>query len=497
MDLFGGIGTLDPAIGSDYEQFTAYINLYDNLITQTPNGAPAPNVAYEWSVSSNGLTYVLTIHSGITFHSGDIMSAADVVFSMQRNLALQQGVASDWLPELTSSGVTMVNSTAVQFQLTKPFAPFLGSLSLLFIVDKNLVMQHLTNVTSTNPMGDWGTGWLTTNDAGSGPYMLQNWQRDTVLTLTKFGGFWKGWASNPQAFQTIKFDSITTEATILSLAKEGQMNWVGTYVSVPTYQSLKSMGWTWGTYASPQLFDLMINTQSPPLNNVFLRRALSYAFNYSEMPILAPGAVQSEGPVANTYQYHDPNVFVYRTNITAAKAEFALSGLNPATTTITITYVSGSITEQEIAEEFQKDVENALGITVNIAVQTWETFTQLAAHASTSPQIVTVYTATLYPDTDTYFYPFYDSLANGTWASAEWVDNSTINNLISQEENTSNTTLRQQIFNQLQVDIVNLAPDIFCFNSPSYVALSPNVGGYVYYNQFSFDSYMYNIKNLG
>ena len=489
-------GTLDPAVGNDYTQFAANVNMYDDLLTQQPNGAVLPNLAYKWTTSSDGLTWVFDINNTVKFHNGDPLTAADVVWSMQRELAVNQGFAWLWTTVLTSSSVTALNSTAVQFVLNKPYAPFFGSLSLFFVVDKNLVMQHLANATASNPNGDWGVGWLTINDAGSGPYMLQTWQRDVTLTLTQFAGYWKGWGSNPDPYKTVVYQVITSDATVLSLAKSGQLQVVGQYVAVPTYQSLQSMGWTWGIYPSANIFDLKMNMQAPPLDNIYLRKAISYAFNYSAIPVILPGAVQSQGPVANSYQYHDPNVFTYSYNPTSAKAMLAQSGLQASSITLTIVYVSGNTPEQQIALEFQKDMQQVLGITVNIVPQTWQTVTELAAHPNTTPQITEVYYDPLYPDTDSYFYPQYDTVSNGTWISMEWMNNATINNLIAQERATTDSTQRQQIFYQLQNDIVSMAPDVFVFNQPYYSARAPTVGGYQFYNGMSFDyaqySYYYN-----
>ena len=489
-------GTIDPAVGTDYTQFIAMINLYDNLLTQLPSGAVIPHVAKSWTISPDGLTYTFVINSGIHFHSGEVMNATDVAFSMQRMLHIQQGFSWMWSGVLNSSGITVLNATAVQFHLNKVYAPFLGSLSLFFIVDKNVVMQHLANTSSSNPMGDWGYAWMQTHDAGSGSYEFSSWQRGVQITFSRFDNYWMGWANNPHPFDTVTYHIITSDATVLSLAKEGQIGWAGTFLAVPTYQALKQMGWKWVNVPSVNIFDLKMNTQAPPMNNIWLRRAISYAFNYSAISYILPGAVQSQGPVANNYQYHDPNVFVYHTNDTAAEQMLAKSGLSPSSISLTITYVQGNIPEQQIAEEFQKDMA-AIGITnVKIQPQTWQTITQLAASPSTTPQITEVYYDPLYPDTDSFFYPQYDSASNGTWISMEWLQNSTINSLISQERSTLNQTLRQQIFYQLQQDIVNLAPDVFVFNQPYYEALAPTVGGYVFFNGMSFDYNLYNITSV-
>ena len=251
------------------------------------------------------------------------------------------------------------------------------------------------------------------------------------------------------------------------------------------------MGWNWDTYTSANIFDLKMNMQAPPLNNTYLRKAISYAFNYSVISSILPGAVQSQGPIANNYQYHDPNVFTYSYNPTDAKAMLAKSGLQASSIKLTIVYVSGNTPEQEIALEFQKDMQQVLGITVTIVPQTWQTITQLAAHPNTTPQITEVYYDPLYPDADSYFYPQYDTVSNGTWISMEWMNNATINNLITHERASQNPTQRQQIFYQRQNDIVNIAPDVFVFNQPYYNARAPTVGGYQFYNGMSFDYAQY------
>ncbi len=481
-------GTLDPAAGNDYTQFAANINMYDNFLTQAPNGAIQPNVATAWTIATNGLTYTFDMHSGIHFHNGDVMNASDVVFSMQRELAIGQGFSSLWTPVLSPSGVTALNATAVQFKLNQVYAPFLGSLSLFFIVDQNLVTQHLANVSASSPMGDWGLAWLTSHDAGSGPYMLKNWQQGAELSLTRYTSYWKGWASNSSPYNNVNYLYIDSDSTVQSLARSGQLNWAGTFLAVPTYQALQQMGWTWDTFASPNTFSLVMNTQCGcAFGNLDFRKAVSYAFNYTAIPTILPGAVQSQGPVANTYQYHDPNVFQYTYNPTQAVAMLKASGINPSTTTITLTYVTGNIPEQQIAELFQSNMESVLGIKVNLATQTFQTITQLAARNTTTPQISEIYYDPLYPDTDSYFYPIYSSSASGTWESMSWLNNATINNLIAQERATTNPAQRQAIFYQLQNDIVSLAPEVFVFNQPYYVTFAPTVKGYTFYDGMSFD----------
>ena len=73
-------------------------------------------------------------------------------------------------------------------------------------------------------------GWLNNHEAGSGPYMLGNYQPGVSLTIDRFSGYWLGWSSNPHPYNTVTYTIVTSDATVLSLAKEGSLDWVSDYL---------------------------------------------------------------------------------------------------------------------------------------------------------------------------------------------------------------------------------------------------------------------------
>lgn len=493
MQVQQDFGNLDPAVGDDYTQDLANYNMYDNLVTQAPNSTILPNVASSWTISPDGKTYTFILNQGIKFHDGDILNASDVVFSMQRMIAIGEGAASDWVGILNSSGVTALNASAVQMQTETVYAPFVSTLSLFYIVDEQLIMQHLANTSSSNPMGDWGAAWLSDHDAGSGPYMLNNYQPGVSLTLNRFTGYWKGWSSNPNPFNTVTYTIVTSDATVLSLAKEGSIDWVGDYLQLSTYQTLHSqLGWQFMNYSTTTFYMIKMNTQKTPLNSTLFRKAVALAFNYSALSYIFPGGTQLAGPIPQDYKDYNPAVVPLNQNLTAAKAALNSSGVNPAGQTLTIVYVSGSIQEQQIAEEFQKDL-GQIGITVNIQPQTFLTVTQIAANVTSTPDFTIIEFIPFYPDADSLVFAPYSSTAHGTWISMEWFSNSTVDNLLNLERTSLNNTQRQQYFYELQTDITQNYVDVYLDIAPYFVALSPHVGGYTYSLGPSFEYGLYNV----
>jgi peptide/nickel transport system substrate-binding protein len=83
-------GEADPDKGIDYIGSVLAFNLYDALVVPGQNGTPvAPHLAATWKVDGND--YIFTLRPDVKFHSGNVMTADDVVFSFKRLMALGKG----------------------------------------------------------------------------------------------------------------------------------------------------------------------------------------------------------------------------------------------------------------------------------------------------------------------------------------------------------------------------------------------------------------------
>ena len=172
------VGELDPAKASDYADSILMFNVYDTLIL--PNqGAPGyqPHLASGWTIDGN--TYTFTLRDDVTFHSGNPMTAADVVFSYERMVGLGQGLSYLFAGRIES--VEATGDHEVAFTLSGSYAPFLSSLVRLPIVDSAAVMANLGE--GDGEMGDWGQAYLSANSAGTGAYVVtaHNPQDETLM----------------------------------------------------------------------------------------------------------------------------------------------------------------------------------------------------------------------------------------------------------------------------------------------------------------------------
>lgn len=188
--------TLDPAEAFEFSGVEVGANVYDKLIgvDLKNNNALVGELAQSWTVSPDNLTYTFKLRPGIKFHSGNPLTAADVVYSFQRAVTLnkspgfiltQFGLNKDTVLDK----VKAVDDQTVTVTVSKPFAPsfFLNCLTsgVAGIVDSKLVKANEKD-------GDWGNGWLKLNSAGSGAYKVRAYRPNEQYALDANEGWYKG-----------------------------------------------------------------------------------------------------------------------------------------------------------------------------------------------------------------------------------------------------------------------------------------------------------------
>ena len=202
---FANVPTTNPAIGSDEAGSAALANLYDTLVFPTASGGIQPDLATTWSISSSGLTYTFNLRSGVTFHNGDPLTAQDVVFSMNRLLSMAQGYSYLFSPYVAN--ISAPSPTQVVINLKSTFGPFTSALVRLYVLDESQVIAHEVSGTYANGT-DYGSTWLLTHDAGSGPYYMVSLNPEANMVLGEYTNYWNG--TNPSQPAYVQFYGTST-----------------------------------------------------------------------------------------------------------------------------------------------------------------------------------------------------------------------------------------------------------------------------------------------
>lgn len=492
-----GTKTLDPAIAMDFTSDVAVNNLYDSLFAVSlKNGRTivVPNVVTSYTVSPDGLNYTLNIRQGILFHDNSTLSAYDVAFSFNRMLTINQGLTYLWNGILTAGNVTALNNTIVRIHLLKPYAPFISTLVNVYVVNEKLVIQHLLFNTTFNfgKYGDYGITWLSSHDAGSGPYTLAYYDPTTKVVFKKFSNYWKGWSSNQP--DTAVMEVFTEEAAVKMAIESGTIDMTDYTLAVSTYQALANVsGIIVQKDPSYNLLHIMMNCKMPPTNNLYVRQAFSYAFDYNTaITKILPGDVQAQGPVVNTMYGHNDSVLTYNFNLTKARELLNKSGYTPSQLSalnMKIVYVNSLEWEAQIAAMFKYDLAQ-LGINITLEPLPWMQMVSLTSNYTTEPTFFILSSTALYPD-PSYYLMRYTMNATG-YTAAFFYKNQSLSNLIMKAVTTLNDTQRLKLYGIIQEDIAYQAPCIWFANDLHKIAYWNYVHGYQFYGVLGKDIYFWN-----
>ena len=178
--------TLDPVHVRDTGAGGYVQEIFAGLTRIGPDLSVEPDLASDWTVSADGLTYTFKIRPEARFQDGRPLTAEDVVWSWTRALDPQTGSLSGpvFLEDIKGAGsytsgeadaiagLRVEASRTLVVTLASPLSIFPSKLSAgpTLIVDRY-------NVAAGD---EW---WRSPN--GSGPYQLDDWDPETLISLRR------------------------------------------------------------------------------------------------------------------------------------------------------------------------------------------------------------------------------------------------------------------------------------------------------------------------
>ena len=122
--------SLDPAEVFEFTGAEYAANVYDRLVTYPPDDVTnlQGHVAESWEIADDGKTYTFKIRPGITFHTGNPLTAEDAACSLQRVVKLNQTpgfilTQFGFTPENVDERIKAIDDETFEVELDKPYAP--------------------------------------------------------------------------------------------------------------------------------------------------------------------------------------------------------------------------------------------------------------------------------------------------------------------------------------------------------------------------------------
>jgi ABC-type transport system substrate-binding protein len=243
--------------------------LYDLLLVFDEQGNVKGNVAEDYNLSADGLTWTFKIRKGIKFHNGDPLNAADVAFSIQRFGSKES--TNPWSPYIlkNNESITAPDDTTVIYKAQKPEWP----LKIPFATTPILPKSYFEKV---------GQDGFRAAPVGSGPYKFVKWVPKTSMEFAANTEYWD--TVKPQWASIIE-TLVPEEATRVAGLQRGDVDMIGN-LSFDRAIELKNAGFRLQEVGLPTLANISFPgtfmTQGPT-SDMRVRQAMSYAINRQEI----------------------------------------------------------------------------------------------------------------------------------------------------------------------------------------------------------------------
>jgi peptide/nickel transport system substrate-binding protein len=395
--------SMDPAVAYEFGGIQVVGSIYQTLVTLQP-GDPTikPLLAKSWEVKeiADGSTITFKLDETAKFASGAAVTAADVAYSWNRVLDLNKSPAfllSD-VAGLTKESYKAVDPTTFEVTLPKTSSPSVFLSILSFSV--SAVVEQKT--VEANAGSDFGSTWLNDNSAGSGPYVLTRWERNTQNVLDVNPNYWGA----APAIKRVIMRNISEQANLQSAIETGEADIVQD-LGIEQAKALEGNPDIQLTKANlTQLEYIGMNAKIAPFDKPEVREAVRYAINYDDLNTLLAGTGKIVQEIIPDGFLGHTGSTPFKQDIAKAKELLATAGVAEGTEVELLVgsgIAAGGLENSTLAAKLQADLEQ-IGLKINIKqIQSSEL---LNIYRAQKAQMVLLSWGPDFPDPDANATPF-------------------------------------------------------------------------------------------
>lgn len=340
LNMFTYVTYSDPMVFWDpAESWAAEIivmqNVYESLVRIDPtDNSVIPVLATDWTNTEDGLEWRFTLREGVKFHSGKLLTPDMAAKSLKRTIELGKGASYIWdgIEDIVTDGNEIV------FKLNRP-------LPLLQIVSAS----YGAYIYDPDIERDW---YYEAKADGTGPYKIMTYQKDSEMILEKHTDYWNGWEDKEGHFDVVVIKTIAESSIRRQLIVSGDVDFIQ-QLSVEDIEAIKNdPGVAISNVVSFQQLNAFLNTQKKPLDNKYIRQALSYLTPYKDIVdyVMMGNASQAKGVIPPNLWGHGENLMQYTYDLEKAKELLSKGGYPNGGFKLLYTYTSGDTNLQKVGE---------------------------------------------------------------------------------------------------------------------------------------------------
>lgn len=466
--------TLDPQVSFDGQSPLLWRAVYENLLKYEGDTLNlVPHLAESFEVAPDGLTYTFKIREGVTFSDGEPLNAAAVKLSVDRQIAVEQGIA------YALANVDSVETPDDMTVVLKLSAPSDGALSAFAGLYAPYIISPKA-ITENEQDGDLAQAWLRDNMVGTGPYILDSYAQSQQAVFSRNPNYWGGWDGDH--VDQIIVSYVKEPATERLVLEQGEID-VALFLPDDAVEEVDGApGIVVTDVPSFNLYYLVLPTREGPTADKKVRQALAYGFDYDTWvnDIMRGKAQQAQGPIPSNFVGFNPDTPKYSYDPEKARALLAEAGYPDGGFTIPYTYETGYFWKRPLGELFQSNMAD-LGITVDIQELSPTAWADLLSNPETANHAFgLVWWPTLNTPYD-YMFSLFATAAQGT-AGYNWgyFSNPDLDGLLAAGTIEPDEAKRMEIYGKAQDLLVDEAPALYVYEKRYRLPMRDTVQGFVF-----------------
>ncbi len=474
------IVAIDPAQAYEFTSGELVTNTYDRLVQYDAEDTTvlAAGLATEWEIDADAKTIVFTLRDGVTFNSGNAMTADDVVFSFARVVQLNLTPAFiltqlGWTPD-NISGMVTADGNTVTVRYDGDFSP---AFVMNVLASRPASIVDMATVMANEVDGDMGNAWLNENTAGTGPFTLTAFRPAELIRMEANPDYFNG----APAIDGMIIRHVAESATQQLLLEAGDVD-MARNLTPDQVASIASEDLTVATFPQAAVHFLSFNQATESLTPPAVWEAARYLVDYEGMTstILA-GQMEIHqafwpegfpGALTDTPYSYDPE---------RAAQILADAGIDlPITVTLD---VINAAPFTDMAQSLQASFAEA-GIMFEILPGTGSQV--ITRYRDRSHEAMLLYWGPDFMDPHSNAKAFaYNSdnrqetyTATTTWRNS-WAVPEEMNAMTTAALTETDPAAREEMYLELQRQVQENSPIVIMFQASYQVAMAPNVTGYV------------------
>jgi peptide/nickel transport system substrate-binding protein len=413
-----------------------------------------PGLAESWT-NLDERTTQFKLRKGVKFHNGEELKAEDVKYSFERMMKSPR--ISFVLPPLEK--VEVVDDYTINLVTKTPFGPLLSHLShpALGIVNKKMMEK--------DPEG------LKHNPVGTGPYKFSNWRAGDRVTLVRNDEYFM----EPAQFEKLIIRNIP-EASNRTIALEtGEVD-LSLSVSaideetIKNHPKLKLL-----TKPSISYTYVGMNNKKEIFQNEKVRKAVNYAIDKQAIVdvVLNGSGKVTNSPIAPAVFGFTDKTKNYEYNLEKAKELMKEAGYEKGFKANI--YSLGGEADRQTAEIIQANLKE---IGIDLAINVVENSAYWDQTDKGMHDLFLGSWGCVTGDADYGLYALYHSSSFGMAGNRSFYSNPEVDKLLDAAKNETDQEKRKELYERIQLIIVDEAPEVMLYNRVLSVGAQKNIEGF-------------------